>query len=392
MRLLGKAEPAETRAPLGTSERAAILEQLGRILASERFKHSKRYCGLLKYVVERTLDGSGAELKERTLGVSVFNRRPDYDTSGDPVVRVSAAEIRKRIEEYYSAPDHIRELRIALPVGSYVPEFRQPGTNGQSSTPASPRRSPWFRDWRLWLVCAVVMAGVGWFVVPKRTPDLPGRAKFWRPLTRSGGGMLVVIGPATGVPERPAASGSATPADPRAQLRANDLSARIGWFLRGRGKPFDFELPEQTTLAKLKSGPFILVGGFDNQWTLRCTESLRFHLETGSDPSFRRIVDRKNPDRRDWTLQVPSSGTKDYALVARALDPISGEMMLAIAGLGDYGAAAAIEFLMAKRENLDRFGREAPSGWDRGNIEFVLEVQLINGEWTPPRIVDTEFW
>jgi hypothetical protein len=89
----GTAQAPRRQGPDG----AAIREQLERILADPLFKHSKRYPNLLRYIVERTLDGATADLKERTLGVVVFGREPTYDTSADPIVRLTAGEIRKRI-------------------------------------------------------------------------------------------------------------------------------------------------------------------------------------------------------------------------------------------------------------------------------------------------------
>src|SRR5438309_7324459 len=71
--------------------------QLEHLLASPLFSQSKHYPGLLRYVVTETLDGRIAQLKERSLGVAVFGRNPDYDTNADPVVRTSACEIRKRL-------------------------------------------------------------------------------------------------------------------------------------------------------------------------------------------------------------------------------------------------------------------------------------------------------
>ena len=50
-------------------------------------------------------------MKERTLGVEVFGRPPDYDTNADPVVRVTAAEIRKKIAQFY----HERQPRVGRP-------------------------------------------------------------------------------------------------------------------------------------------------------------------------------------------------------------------------------------------------------------------------------------
>ena len=80
----------------------AILAQLDRILSTPLFQHSKRYPLFLRHVVEQTLCGASHELKERTLGIAVFKRSPEYDTSADPVVRNTASEVRKRLEEYYS--------------------------------------------------------------------------------------------------------------------------------------------------------------------------------------------------------------------------------------------------------------------------------------------------
>jgi len=112
--------------PGSDAEREAIREQLGRILASTLFRNSKRFPSLLSYTVECALRGSVEPLKERTLGVEVFGRQPDYDTTQDPVVRMTAVEIRKRLAQYYQTPGHENEIRIDFPPGSYVPEFHPP--------------------------------------------------------------------------------------------------------------------------------------------------------------------------------------------------------------------------------------------------------------------------
>src|ERR1700736_2604400 len=117
----------EVRHPVyNEAEREAIRNQMERMLANQLFKNSKRYPNLLRYIVEHTLAGFPGELKERTLGVEVFGRQPDYDTNADPVVRVTAGEIRKRIAQYYHEPGRENEIRIDLPCGSYVPEFHRP--------------------------------------------------------------------------------------------------------------------------------------------------------------------------------------------------------------------------------------------------------------------------
>src|SRR3974390_2737414 len=123
--------------PETEGERSAIRDQLERILASPLFKNSKRYPNLLRFVVERALEGHADPLKERTLGIEVFGRAPDYDTNLDHIVRTTAGEIRKRIAQYYHEPGHESEIRIDLPLGSYVPEFNWPlGQSAEESKPA----------------------------------------------------------------------------------------------------------------------------------------------------------------------------------------------------------------------------------------------------------------
>src|SRR5579862_5670147 len=110
--------------PANEEDRLEIRNQLERVLAHPQFQNSRRYPALLRYVVEKTLDGNGASLKERTIGIEVFGREPNYDTNLDHTVRTSAGEVRKRLAQYYVESDHEGEIRIDLPAGSYVPQFR----------------------------------------------------------------------------------------------------------------------------------------------------------------------------------------------------------------------------------------------------------------------------
>jgi hypothetical protein len=111
-------------APLTEQEKEQIRTQLSRMLETHHFKNSKRYPPMLRFIVEETLDGRGEFLKERLLGVRVYDRPADYDTAVDPIVRVTIAEIRKRIAQYYHDEEHDAEIRIELLPGRYAPEFR----------------------------------------------------------------------------------------------------------------------------------------------------------------------------------------------------------------------------------------------------------------------------
>ena len=108
------------------SDPAAIREQLDRLLVHPLFVNSKRYPALLAYTVEQTLLGNASELKERSIGIDVFGRSPTYDANADPVVRITAGEVRKRLSIYYYDTSHAGEVVIELPIGSYVPVFHLP--------------------------------------------------------------------------------------------------------------------------------------------------------------------------------------------------------------------------------------------------------------------------
>src|ERR1700722_9285606 len=127
---------------------SAIRDQLKRLLAHPLFANSKRYPVFLAYTVEQTLLGHSRELKERTIGVEAFGREPNYDVNLDPVVRTTADEVRKRLIQYYYNTDHLGELTIELPVGSYVPSFRDPmvSVNLESGSLVSPRNGASSQD------------------------------------------------------------------------------------------------------------------------------------------------------------------------------------------------------------------------------------------------------
>src|SRR5438067_6003344 len=101
--------------------------QVERLLADPLFSQSKRYGAFLRHVSERALSHNQEPLTERALGVEIFGRSPNYDTDADPIVRVTASELRKRLAQYYEDPAHAGEIRVVIHKGSYVAEFVAPG-------------------------------------------------------------------------------------------------------------------------------------------------------------------------------------------------------------------------------------------------------------------------
>jgi hypothetical protein len=125
----------------GGNRRAEVLSQLAQIQNSHAFCNSARSKEFLSYVVEQALADHTENLKERSIGVNLFHRAPSYDTGDDPIVRVKAGEVRRRLAEYYAAEKQAPELQIELPVGSYIPKFHW-RTEPPAPTPVA-ALTPW---------------------------------------------------------------------------------------------------------------------------------------------------------------------------------------------------------------------------------------------------------
>ena len=124
----GGAVPSGSRADdTGRDDRSpspeAVREQLDRILASGEFVASDRLKSFLRFAVEETLAGRAQRLKAYTIAVDVFRRDESFDPLTDPVVRMAAGRLRRRLECYYLAAGKRDPVRIEIPKGTYAPTF-----------------------------------------------------------------------------------------------------------------------------------------------------------------------------------------------------------------------------------------------------------------------------
>jgi hypothetical protein len=117
------------RSAKGPDLRSAILKErhalLQRVLWSHQIKNSGRIRDFLVYVFERALEEPGAEIHEQEIGCRVFGRAEDYDTSIDNVVRVTASQVRKKLEIYFAGDGASEPVILEIPKGRYTPLFRE---------------------------------------------------------------------------------------------------------------------------------------------------------------------------------------------------------------------------------------------------------------------------
>ena len=139
-----------------------VAAELQRVLASQCFEQSDRAKEFLRFVVEETLAGRGDRLKGYTIGVEVFGRPKDFDAQTDPLVRVEAGRIRRRLAEYYGTEGARNPLRIELMRGGYAPQFTYvqaaPSPDAVAAGILGPAQPPAARSPTRFLVAGAVVA------------------------------------------------------------------------------------------------------------------------------------------------------------------------------------------------------------------------------------------
>jgi Tol biopolymer transport system component len=100
-----------------------IEEQLSRILVSREFSRSDRMARFLRHIVKAQIEGRTDDLKERSIGIDVFDRSIDWDPKIDNIVRSEARRLRNKLEQYYASSRSDDCVRISMPKGAYAPDF-----------------------------------------------------------------------------------------------------------------------------------------------------------------------------------------------------------------------------------------------------------------------------
>jgi len=141
--------------------------------------------------VGKKLEGREDEIKERTIGIELFDRIADFETSGDSIVRVNATDVRRRLGQYYQSSPNTDPIQIVLPPGTYVPEFVFLEIASPAALPAG-RAAPLSlvvgrdsrprRSWRFWWGLAVAGIIFAAFFTLTLRPHPSNLDRFWQPV------------------------------------------------------------------------------------------------------------------------------------------------------------------------------------------------------------------
>lgn len=367
--------------------------ELERLLASSPFRGSKRSSDFLRFVVEASLSGHAGDIKERTVGVEVFGRPPDYDTSEDSIVRVKANEVRKRLAQAYQELGTAGEIHIELPAGSYAPEFR-PVTN--PVTPAeAPKSLPFFARRpvvAVLLSLAVVCGGLYFF-----WPATPYQ-RFWRPFLSTTASPILCVAHPIVFTMSAELRDAGTATVERADLNKDtdhyvgigdaQAMARVAAFFASRGRQAQLRLGNDTSFTDLRGSPAVLIGAFTNQWTMQLGQDLRFVFE--KEPGGRMWVQDQQPPGQRFEYQR-TTPPMDFVIVSRVFDSRTGQPLIVAAGLAHFGTQVAGEFLTTPAYFNDAM-KAAPGGWETKNLQLVLRAEVIGKAPGPPRVVAMHVW
>lgn len=390
-----------------------IRQHLLEILHSSAFKGSGRSQDFLKYIVEKALEGSPEALKERTIGIELFGRSPAYATAEDAIVRVTASAVRRRLLQHYGGYGAATGMRIELPAGSYVPEFRSPAGRNALETYAAPKlRSA--RRVLLPLALLAVLCGLGLGLWKTRSNGSPAKTVLPWPVFFGGPDQtqttivtsdtdLVTVQDLTGfnIPLADYANRKYLPNPDSLDAATRQLCLRlrgdhcasidtgivlsISDLARAYSQNIRARSARSLTLGDLESDDnFIFLGSpRSNPWSELFEDQLDFSF--AYDGTLKKeVIRNKHPQPGELPLYVPTARGwetgRAFAIAAFVNNPGQEGQVLLLAGSNAEGTQSAAEFvadLPLLSDTLQRHGIQ-PAGPVQ-HFEALLRLRTMAG-------------
>jgi hypothetical protein len=402
----------------------AVHTALERVLTSQPFRTTAQCQKLLTYIVRHTLAAEDSLLRERMIGCRVFGRKPDYDAGTDPVVRVRVAEVRKRLAQFYQSSEFVPGMvRIEIPPGSYGAVFHQTQTlpaamltiPPQEEGPPTPSDKHKFAWRSLAIIAGVCLAALTGALLNHKF-NVSAFDQFWSPALDSPKPVLIFDGRGVvyGFSEHihDSHSSNAAPDESFAdyvlsfnkgeRIDARDVipitnqyvgigdsftTAQLCAMFARRDKLYQLRYGSDVSYGDLRYSPSVLIGAFNNGWTLQTTKEFRFYFGQHS-------VSEAGGQQRVWKLlQLKDDGhtPEDYAIVSRVFNSRTAQFLITAAGITQYGTRCAGEFLTTPTE-LENALRSMPAGWQKKNIQFVLHTRIVGEMTSAPEVVASYVW
>ncbi|MEP6534018.1 MAG: hypothetical protein ABJF23_01775 [Bryobacteraceae bacterium] len=390
--------------------------QVDRILSSELFRDSPIQRRLLTYLVEQSFAGEAPNLKEYTIGTSVFQRGDNFDPRTDSIVRVQVGVLRKKLAAYYDGPGAQDEILIEVPRGHYAPQVgTRPAALPPPAVPVAPRRTGRYGYAVIGLLAGMIaVAAFDRWNGPR--PVLRNEAKsewrdhpVWKGFFEPGAATKLVVG----VPMMIGFGGVLIrdtqvnrPEDLAGSERIRQMEAQAG----RKGIPMELYtgLGEAAGINVLTryfhsaSQDLPLIRNRLTKWqdlsdgNLIFLASLRFRtlgqeLSRPTDFEFAGLaagvtmIHNRRPLPGEAATYQPqmTDGTVgyDYALVTVWPGTFPGRRIMAIGGSHTWGTEGAVEYITdgpSLRELRDRIGKENGAGGK--GLQLLLKVDVRDSQ------------
>jgi hypothetical protein len=324
-------------------------------------------------------------------------------------------EVRKLLALYYAEEGAHNPIRIEVPPGAYVAEFRfferleadpagYPSKELLDNVPdrdvdasPAPRKTglAWRRSRGVWAGAIVVVACLAAFLWMQPPQPPSALDQFWSPVLQgqSPVSLCVAFMPAylldRSAPPTPRLEdfrlrekGLVSVTDLRAMWKISDALAAMDQRSQAR-------IGDEVSLYDLRQGSAVLVGYSHTRWK-QLSKELRFFIDLSRQPLG--VLDNGKPTQWKIAHHPAESGSgEDYAVVSRVLHPDTRNMLVGISGITGFGTEAASD-LVTDPELLADALRDAPDGWQDKNLQVVLHVKVISGVPSSPRVVATHLW
>jgi hypothetical protein len=175
-------------------------------------------------------------------------------------------------------------------------------------------------------------------------------------------------------------------------VAAGDVYAavRLSALLGRMGKESQVRIGSQYSFADLRNSPAVVVGAFNNRWTMQMTSNLHFaFVEENGEPMIR----EQGAAGRAWHAKFGPHGEvmEDFGIVTRLLNSKTGQFVVSTAGTLACGTQAAGEFVSSS-EYLEEALRTSPSDWAKRNLQFVIQTTVTDSDPGPPQVVAIYTW
>jgi hypothetical protein len=419
-----------------------------RVVAGPHFARSPLLSKFLLFVVSETLEGRGDEITEHQIGVQVFDRRSNYRTVEDNIVRNYARQLRKRLAEHFAREGCAEPLRIDIPVGRYVPVFFPAGGevkcedaagSAVSSDMAPPPPEPVgstksaaasrfrgagkLRAALLIAAYSAVLVCVTWVVASRiaapKLPEEPAKV-LWAALFGGPGTSYIVPSdagfnlvedlshqpiplaqyiardydrmPLTGVDAHSAEDLRTQQLTPFVDLQIAASLARLAEDNRQR---VDIRFPRDFRLDDLKTANAVIIGSLgSNPWAAMVESSANFRIAYQPGMSGAEIIN-KSPQPGEAPTYVShwnEPSHESFALI-EFLPNLSGDgHLLVLEGLDVAGTQAAAEMLLEPSAIDPILKRARRADGSLRNFEVLLRSTSIDANATRNEVIASRIY